>query len=189
MDTMTTSIVKVKKYFFKESKDRWSGPTRVTGQEASKIRIIHTGYDRTVAACRVSPMNPETTVVEEVEDRPGMEEPPKPAQGMDGQSGMENEPVPARGLEDHGGMKERLKSSQRLDSQRDLDEGIKTSRRLDQHGMDEAQIPSKRLEAEHIELDHANAELRPKRNQIVEFKVGGVMKIGKVSKVGKGTGR
>ena len=39
------------------------------------------------------------------------------------------------------------------------------------------------------ELGQSNIEMRPKRNQIVEFKIGGIMKIGKASKVGKENGK
>ena len=41
--------------FKEESKNRWSGPAKVTGMEGNKVRIIHSGYDRTVPACRVIP--------------------------------------------------------------------------------------------------------------------------------------
>ena len=39
---------------FKETDiGRWSGPSKVTGMEGSKVRIIHAGYDRIVSACNV----------------------------------------------------------------------------------------------------------------------------------------
>ena len=41
-----------------EGKDKWTGPAKVTGQEASKVRIIHAGNDRTVPAFRVIPRHP-----------------------------------------------------------------------------------------------------------------------------------
>jgi hypothetical protein len=43
--------------------------------EGSKVRIIHAGYDRTVPACKVMPLNDEKSVVEddlETEDAPGV---------------------------------------------------------------------------------------------------------------------
>ena len=53
-------------FFFKEEgKDKWSGPAKVTGQEGSKVRIIHAGYDRTVPACRVIPKFLDKVIVEE----------------------------------------------------------------------------------------------------------------------------
>ena len=34
--------------FKEEGIDRWSGPGKVTGMEGSKVRLVHSGYDRTV---------------------------------------------------------------------------------------------------------------------------------------------
>ena len=241
-------------FFKEEGKDKWSGPAKVTGQEGSKVRIIHAGYDRTVPACRVLPVNPEKVIVEEVEDVPRLEEGPALAQGLESQRGLDRGTVPTRGLESQGQQDERPGSSQGLESQRKLDRGTLTTRGLEsqgrqderpdssqglksQRGLDEeseaarqleyqggldsgarydrrpvsesrlqkrpeasrgmegqhrlAEGPqsARRLEAETIELNQPNVEMRPKRNQIIEFKVGGVMKIGKVSKVGKTTGK
>ena len=45
------------------------------------------------------------------------------------------------------------------------------------------------MEQKQDEIDKANKEMRPKRNQIVEFKVNGMKKIGKVIHVGKAGGK
>ena len=41
--------------FKEDGKSRWSGPGKVTGMEGNKVRIIQSGYDRTVPTCRVIP--------------------------------------------------------------------------------------------------------------------------------------
>ena len=50
-------------------------------------------------------------------------------------------------------------------------------------------VTEEQLVKEDTELHHPNKEMRPKRNQIIEFKVNGIAKIGKVSQVGKATGK
>ena len=47
----------------------------------------------------------------------------------------------------------------------------------------------KKVEEADPEIHQSNKELRPKRNQLVEFKVDGINKVGKVTNVGKVTGK
>ena len=55
-------------FFLEDGKSKWSGPGKVTGVEGTKIRLIHSGYDRTVPNCRVIPATNDKTVTENVED-------------------------------------------------------------------------------------------------------------------------
>ena len=55
--------------FKEEGKNRWSGPAKVTGTEGNKVRIIHSGYDRTVPICRVIPYEDTAEIVDEENTR------------------------------------------------------------------------------------------------------------------------
>ena len=58
---------------FKENgKDRWSGPSKVTSVEGSKVRVIHSRYERTVAKCRVQPLEIKR-YIDETEDNESVE--------------------------------------------------------------------------------------------------------------------
>ena len=50
-------------FYKEEGKDRWAGPAKVTGVEGNKVRVIHSGYDRTVPKCRVMPTEVRKDVV------------------------------------------------------------------------------------------------------------------------------
>ena len=75
------------KVFFKEQgKEKWSGPAKVTGEEGSKVRIIHAGYDRTVPKYRVIPAKLDMEVVvesQQLETEEELEERSKSSQGME----------------------------------------------------------------------------------------------------------
>ena len=51
--------------FKEDGKSRWSGPGKVTGMEGNKVRIIQSGYDRTVPTCRVIPYKDEKYLEED----------------------------------------------------------------------------------------------------------------------------
>ena len=55
--------------FKEEGIDRWSGPGKVTGMEGSQVRLVHSGYDRTVPLCRVIPYEEELDVVVDSEEK------------------------------------------------------------------------------------------------------------------------
>ena len=55
-------------FFLEDGKSKWSGPGKVTGVEGSKVRLIHSGYDRTVPNCRVIPATSERTVIDNDEE-------------------------------------------------------------------------------------------------------------------------
>ena len=55
-------------FFREEGKDRLAGPAQVTGTEGNKVRVIHSGYDRTVPKCRVIPAKARRDIVEECID-------------------------------------------------------------------------------------------------------------------------
>ena len=42
-----------------------AGPAQVTGTEGNKVRVIYSGYDRTVPKCRVIPAKARRDIVEE----------------------------------------------------------------------------------------------------------------------------
>ena len=46
-----------------EGKERWAGPAKVTGIEGNKVRVIDSGYNRTVPKCRVMPVEIKRDVV------------------------------------------------------------------------------------------------------------------------------
>ena len=104
MVTTTRNIRRAIKFFFKEEgKDKWSGPAKVTGQEGSKIRIIHAGYDRTVPACRVIPKFPDKVIVEED---------PNSSYGIEEEKGADGQQY-SQGMETDERMVNRPKDSQR----------------------------------------------------------------------------
>ena len=50
--------------FKEEGIDRWSGPGKVTRMEGSKVRLVHSGFDRTVPSCRVIPFEDTKEIIE-----------------------------------------------------------------------------------------------------------------------------
>ena len=155
--------------FKEEGKEKWSGPAKVTSTEGSKVRVVHNGYDRTVPACNVVPYNQERYIVEEFQpDNEEMEEESRTAQGLEGMVGKS---YSTQGLE---GMSEKQKPANQLD---------------DEQSEEGRPQPSKGMEDEEKELDQPNMKMRPNRNQIIQFKVNGVTKVGKVIKVGKASGK
>ena len=52
-------------FYKEEGKDRWAGPAKVTGVEGNKVRVIHSGYDRTVPKCRVMPAEERQDIIDE----------------------------------------------------------------------------------------------------------------------------
>ena len=53
-------------YFKEDDKSRWSGPAKVTGVEENKIRIIHSGYDRTVQIPLSQIFHRDTTMIQKL---------------------------------------------------------------------------------------------------------------------------
>ena len=171
--------------FKEEGKEKWSGPAKVTSTEGNKIRIVHNGYERTVPACNVMPYNQERYVIEEF--APDDEQ--KANQRMDiNNTRMVEGSDPADGLKNER-MGEKIQTAQGLDieTQSKMVGGSKSADRLEDKKLERKQKPSQELDID--TLNQSNSEMRPNKNQIIEFKVGGVLKVGKVSKVGKASGR
>ena len=115
--------------FKEEQTNRWSGPAKVTGVEGNKVRVIHSGYDRTIPKCRVQPYESKRFKVDEEKDQTKLE------------SEAENE------------------NENKSDKETDVD------------------------------VEENKIEIRPKRNQEVEYLSNGNQSRGKVIKVGKSSGK
>ena len=91
---------------------------------------------------------------------------------------MEEDPNSSLGIEDER-LGSRPRSSLGMEEDR-LGSRPKVSQRMEDQ---------EQLEETDTELHRLNKERRPKRNQIVEFKVNGISKVGKVTHVGKAAGK
>ena len=178
-------------FFKEEGKDKWSGPAKVTGQEGSKVRIIHAGYSRTVPACRVLPVDQEKVIVEE------MEESSNSSRGLEHQRRLEQRLNPSRGMEDQCLVEERPNSSEGLEGQCD-DEGQEHSRKTETVGIESQEQkskPSQGMEKEKVQFDdnlvihEINSSMRPKRGQNIRYSVNGRKKVGQVVHIGKSGGK
>jgi hypothetical protein len=133
--------------FKEEGKDRWAGPAKVIGVEGNKVRVIHSGYDRTVPKCRVMPAEAKRAIINEEVEKDLIEEVTKEAINE-----IENE-------------------------------------KSDKVGTVGTEKEVSIEESKPTEFDKHKLEVRPKRNQEIEYTVDRKTSAGKVIKVGKPNGK
>ena len=115
--------------------------------EGNKVRVIHSGYDRTVPKCRVMPAEENRDMIEKDVEEEAAENP----------------------------VKEITKDGEKEESEDE--ENIETEKETTEEEVKLPEIISNKL------------EIRPKRNQEIEYTVNGMTFAGKVVKVGKANGK
>ena len=174
--------------FKEKDKSKWSGPAKVTDVDGTKIRMLYGGYERTVPSIDVMHYKNENVVVKSNTETNENAEKEMQTEMDDAWSEVEEVPTDWKRIYDQKGMErepnlpEGWKSKNGQDVP-NLPEGWKTRKVQHDPYLPEGwkfNVPSNLLN---------NKRLRPKLKETVEFVVNGVLRTGKVVKVGKPTGR
>lgn len=160
---------------FKEvNTEKWSGPARVTGIDGSKVRVNYAGYERTVHKARVQPFNSEKSIIDD--------------NNKDTDEKNNDDEIDAeKNDEDTDKSKEvDLEKNFDIDDDKEIhekknDDDINDDKEKDEKVNDD--------DNENKEVDTNNKDIRPKRNQIIEYIVNGEYKKGRVIQVGKSGGK